>query len=1178
MPLSITHYLDHMAMLTNQWTPQNYRERDRQRIYLKDIDCPSVWHDKLQEEMPPGLFYLNNSTGEVGGLGAREVPNPNGIGAKLGRGIARAGDLMSCLPPSMRAQNLMCYIGHEGTYTPAHREMCASLGQNIMVETSGPVGEDGKPTKPGSAVWFMTETKDRHIVSEYWLSALGHDIEVESHFAQINAWKRAPFNVYVVEQKVGDFILIPPLAPHQVWNRGTRTMKVAWNRTTVETLELALKEALPRARMVCRDEQYKNKAIVLFALHQYSSYLGVLENVKSRASAEVKAHFFDSPKIKQVVKEFKRLFKLFTTILVSELFHQSRHKETCEYIPYESNITCSYCRCNIFNRFLTCKSCVIPLQDGEQDTYDVCMECFVMGRSCKCRSRLQWCEQFPMKDIIEKYDIWRSQIVALQDGRADEGLFAIKIERDRYPKKTLAEICQEQLLVRPFKDITKEDTPEPTEEEEEAGANQVAKNGPMKKKPRKRPEKWYRENPKCHTCMSRHPQWRVAMCSCGTGYCFGSLWRGFDLQPQTILEDPDWKCPRCRKICTCTQCAKDPASIPYEPEGTVLGHDTRKFADPRSLEHLVDFSSSNMYWVRKAGDEWANGSRRMLRRQDEAAHAKAQDQVTELDNLDVDGQSSLQTYDDEAALPLDPQLAADFQSNNGGSIAIHTARNALSAMKGLSQLEQDPETFIAQARLEGVPPDESLDYEYPDPTPVQPKEHLGNVEMTPKSKKRKRRSDLPLVQSDAATDVNSKFQLEQAKQSMDEAKRQGRLISAKAAITGHKKLVVLRLAPAALQSVLPHVETAPTVIPAEAPQPPVLVESDLPRQIPTDVSAAQNPQVLRKRRRVEIDKDFTATRREERRSGVKRSGRKLVPETEEADKSESEHDFEEIVEEIEKTTPKRRSLPAYLARRSPVDENEMPKELTNGSARRPSRAQKTGSLRPSTTLATHSPMTEPPTVLNNDNSSPTDTGLAAAQDAALSNRSTPQDLAFESPEEPATLDSVAERSPNPESLSSRESAVPDGKAVKSSMDENRKAKLRAVGGFDETESDFSDDYIVATPRQKAGTAALRPVAPPTKVIQLSKGPRRFSDSSESLDTSESSASEDVIQPAPKNVVASTVHTPMIAPAKRGRGRPPKSAGKSAGRMSNGFVESPPKQSIFSKFGPGKVRISSRKRS
>lgn len=323
LPLTMGHYLKNMAMLTNQFfvKPGAYRESKRQRVYLKDIDCPGVWQDKLREHIPNSLFYLNESTGDLGGPGAVSDPNSTVQGKRMGRGMARAGDLMSSLPAEMRAENLMCYIGHEGTYTPAHREMCASLGQNIMVEASGTVNEEGKPDKPGSSIWFMTESKDRHTVSEYWLGVLGHDIEVESHFAQVVAWKKAPFHVYVVEQRPGDFILIPPLAPHQVWNRGTRTMKVAWNRTTVETLEMAFNEALPRSRIVCRDEQYKNKAIVYYTLQRYSGLLTIALQQASLLPPEAGQQMLYTGKIKQLTKDFKRLFNMYRQILLSEMFN-----------------------------------------------------------------------------------------------------------------------------------------------------------------------------------------------------------------------------------------------------------------------------------------------------------------------------------------------------------------------------------------------------------------------------------------------------------------------------------------------------------------------------------------------------------------------------------------------------------------------------------------------------------------------------------------------------------------------------------------------------------------------------------------------------------------------------------------------------------------------------------------
>jgi hypothetical protein len=377
VPMTFAHYLNHMALLTNQWTPQNYKDPERQRIYMKDIDCPQLWHNKLQTVLPHFLYYLNETTGDTGGFGSTDEPDPSGTGFRRGKGVAKAGDLMSCLPKEMRAENMMCYIGHEGTYTPSHREMCASLGQNIMVEASTGLVEDGKPTRPGSSLWFMTENKEREVVAEYWLSRLGHDIEVENHFAQINAWKNAPFKTYVVEQRPGDLILIPPLAPHQVWNRGTRTMKVAWNRTTIETLEMALNEALPKARMVCRDEQYKNKAMIFFALRKYSSLLKKAEKQKPNRSGSEKRSKNDT-KVRQLEKDFRRLHGLYTQLLVAESF-LPQQQERCELVPFEGFITCSYCRCNIFNRFLTCPACIIKGVE-EEDTYDICLECYAMGR------------------------------------------------------------------------------------------------------------------------------------------------------------------------------------------------------------------------------------------------------------------------------------------------------------------------------------------------------------------------------------------------------------------------------------------------------------------------------------------------------------------------------------------------------------------------------------------------------------------------------------------------------------------------------------------------------------------------------------------------------------------------------------------------------------------------------
>lgn len=845
MAISIGHYLDNMSKLTNQWDQSNYRERDRQRIYLKDIDCPQVWHDKLKQQIPLNVFYLNESTGKIGGPGSVDESNSPGPGTRKGRGIARAGDLMSCLPPHMRADNLMCYIGHEGTYTPAHREMCASLGQNIMVENSGTFDEHGKPTKPGSSIWFMTETKDRHLVSEYWLSTLGHDIEVEAHFAQINAWKAAPFKTYVVEQKVGDFILIPPLAPHQVWNRGTRTMKVAWNRTTVETLELALNEALPRARMVCRDEQYKNKAIVLFSLEKYSKLFKHIEQQK-QTTADPQAHLdlTYSPKIRQLQKDFKRLFSLYTQILLSEtLSPVTPAEKKGQYIPYDSYITCSYCRCNIFNRFLTCTSCIIPLQNGDEDTYDICMECYAMGRSCKCISKYKWVEQFPWQDLTQKHELWRNQIIAFDGKVSNKSPLPLQVERKNMTKKTLAQVCQEQLKVRPWFDPKKEDSvPDENPELEET---QVNADGTTIRRRRKLSEKVLKETAVCHIAQQRVPRWKAAICDCGRGYAYGSLFRAFDLMPLSVMEDPEWRCPNCLKICSCAACRRDPTMNPFEPKGTILGHDTKKVADPRSVESLVDFSHSNMVWIKKAGDDHPGDTRRLRRRKDEAAQDKSTN--PELDDHYVDdGESTPITsqppdnqilYNMDIDVPIDPLLRTEQFSavSHQRSNEHHTIQSSHESQHVNKRPKLTVEATESQRNVETENPDQEvlnshnnhfrgfvapaaimveensqpgvytaqdangIIYEYPDPTlphfapSPRTEQHSRPVESAPNGsylgENQQKRADAQISsQTDLAVstknDANQQYHQAQIQRTLAEAKRNNRLISAEAAMFG----------------------------------------------------------------------------------------------------------------------------------------------------------------------------------------------------------------------------------------------------------------------------------------------------------------------------------------------------------------------------------------------------------
>ncbi|KAK2069845.1 hypothetical protein P8C59_004391 [Phyllachora maydis] len=713
IPMTTGHYLRSMKQLTNQWTPTNFRDERRQRLYLKDIDCPPEWHEKLQKILPPNIFYLNENVERRG-----NIPNENFDDDLDGSyNPAPAGDLMSSLPESMRAQNLMCYIGHEGTYTPAHKEMCASLGQNIMVDASG----DDRGEKSGSSIWFMTETRDREVVREYFLSMLGHDIEIEKHFAQINAWKKANFPVYIVEQRVGDLILVPPLAAHQVWNRGTRTMKVAWNRTTVETLEKALHEALPRARIVCRDEQYKNKAIVFYTLQKYYKQMTELEANADMGLLGISRELVrESPRMKQLARDFKALFALYTEILVDEMF-VTKEKDV-ETVEFDSNITCSYCRANIFNRFLTCKNCVRQLVTGDEDTYDVCMECYAMGRSCVCLSGLKWCEQWNWAELTGSYELWRTLIIQ-NDGFVDFELspLPLEISRRKFGKKAVAQICQEQLRRRPFKDVTK---PAPkVVPEEEPSEPEVDDEGRLKKKKKRKTKKG--DVYTCHVCCHKDYTYRLAFCTnsgCGFAFCYGVLHRAFDMMPQEVMQNERWECPKCLKICNCAACRRQGSGQPYVPKNTLLGHDTRSVADDRSVESLVDFRLHNLVWVRNSGDVTRDrNSKRMQRLQqaaeaDKANAADLSQDVTALAADDVEAAdnaegavppSGLNSYGDQ----IEPTVAPNDEPEISEQTPIDPQTEALDNMdpalfggEGVAAAI-DPSLEDATAEPEGPPMD-----------------------------------------------------------------------------------------------------------------------------------------------------------------------------------------------------------------------------------------------------------------------------------------------------------------------------------------------------------------------------------------------------------------------------------------------------------------------------------------
>ncbi|CCM02095.1 uncharacterized protein FIBRA_04172 [Fibroporia radiculosa] len=222
---------------------------ETERPYGKDMVCPPQWKKWLDTEslLPRKLLPLS------------------------------PGDLFRHLPASESVESLMCYLGIGDTYTPCHKDLCGSSGQNLMCYT-----ENG-----GSSFWFMTASDAAQDVSDYFQRELGQELDWETHVSSVQEFADAPFDVYIAEQRFGDLVLVPPRCCHQVVNHGGLTMKLSWSRMTVKGIALALHHELPIYQRVGRSELYRVKSILYRSLLYFTDDLKMLSRKGPRRRREM---------------------------------------------------------------------------------------------------------------------------------------------------------------------------------------------------------------------------------------------------------------------------------------------------------------------------------------------------------------------------------------------------------------------------------------------------------------------------------------------------------------------------------------------------------------------------------------------------------------------------------------------------------------------------------------------------------------------------------------------------------------------------------------------------------------------------------------------------------------------------------------------------------------------------
>ncbi|KAJ3725819.1 hypothetical protein C8R42DRAFT_575604 [Lentinula raphanica] len=326
------------------------QDGERERLYGKDLETPLPWIDWLYE-------------GKVVPSSLRPTTN----------------NLSMYLPDSAKVDTLMNYIGTGDTFTPSHKDLCASHGHNLMCYT-----ENG-----GSSFWFMTKRQDARKVADYFHDKLGHDIDHENHVTSIEDFANAPFPVYIVEQKMGDLVMVPRMSCHQVVNHGGLTVKMSWSRMSLKSIADSVYYELPLYRRVCRQETYRVRLTLFYTIR--ALYKKFTDQMQEHDTS------IRSMTLESQARRLTQALRIFDDVLQNECV--DNHESLPCYSSsesFESYPSCDFCGADIFQSFLECEHCH---SDGDPCT--ICPGCYAEGRSCRCRL-MQPKQYQPLKNILQE--------------------------------------------------------------------------------------------------------------------------------------------------------------------------------------------------------------------------------------------------------------------------------------------------------------------------------------------------------------------------------------------------------------------------------------------------------------------------------------------------------------------------------------------------------------------------------------------------------------------------------------------------------------------------------------------------------------------------------------------------------------------------------------------------------
>jgi hypothetical protein len=530
-PWEMRDYVDYLR--------KNEQDRYPKLLYGKDIPCPHAWEDFLFQESKLQPRFIHK--GEM--------------------------DLMADAPKDVQAITLMVYIGDKKTHTPAHRDVVGTIGHNIMVWSDGLSLEDEVRIDESDAImkkkhkkwtqeelkkldtyalWCIMSPSDLPDIRKFWKEH-GNDIDEDNCFIPLTYLRKAPFKVRLVEQRLGDFVILPPNAPHQVVNRGGKSVKIAWNTLTVSSIPQSIL-SLPSYREYGKAQVYRVKALAYYAL-------------KKRIEAK-------NPNLREIETLLRIVEKLAFEEYINSKFFNSSDEDIQKFPDRLAHTrTCLHCNCDIFNRCYHCEKCdksdkpsssslmkgamtaeVVPPSDDEQyHGYDLCLDCVAEGRSCQHKGEMQLREYISMKSIqrtIETAEnIYLTGMTERGEGEKAQQIIKAMKTIDEHSVATIA------FDIMHFLKLSDNDVPRVT----------------------------------CHQTKHRCHIYDTIECSnnCGTSYCGKCLWDKYLIKIGETRKGLHWICPKCKDVCNCSHCLNEKG----------LNLDTYKSVVLQNLPHMKDARS-----------------------------------------------------------------------------------------------------------------------------------------------------------------------------------------------------------------------------------------------------------------------------------------------------------------------------------------------------------------------------------------------------------------------------------------------------------------------------------------------------------------------------------------------------------------------------------------------------------